>query len=85
MSMEGGDKKSQTNLNEVLQNFNIILNNNVVIRTNFYKYLHPKEAYITNGVIQPDFIRSANNEDRKLKKSRLFMAGMGIEKENDVN
>jgi len=51
MSMEGGDKKSSSNLNEVLKNFNIVLNNNAVIWTNFYKYLHPKEAYITNGVI----------------------------------
>jgi len=51
MAMEGGDKKSRSNLNDVLKNFNVVLNHNSVLRTNFYKYLHPKEAYITNGVV----------------------------------
>jgi intraflagellar transport protein 52 len=36
-------------------------------------------------VVQPDFIRAANQEDKKLKKSRLFMAGMGLEKDDDIN
>ena len=35
-------------------------------------------------MIQPDFIRSANNEDKKLKRSKLLIANIGIEKDQDI-
>ena len=28
-----------------------------MVRTSFYKYLHPKEAYISNGCLSNDFVR----------------------------
>lgn len=51
MASEGGDKKSRGNLNEFLAHYGVKLNDNSVIRTNYYKYYHPKEVLISNGVI----------------------------------
>ena len=56
-----------------MNQFGINLNNNSVVRSNYYKYYHPKEVLITNGVIQEDFIRSANGEPKKTKKNKIFV------------
>lgn len=84
MAGEGGDKKSRGNLNEFLSKFGIILNNNSVIRSNYYKYYHPKEVLISNGVIQEDFIRSANGEPKKVKKNKIFVNQMDYEKDPEI-
>ena len=78
MLSEGGEQKSKTNLNFMLEEFGIMVNTgkrtfytffrkfsylslshlqsssliaDSVIRTSYYKYLHPKEALIPNGVL----------------------------------
>ncbi len=84
MSQHGGDKKSRSNLNKFLKDFNIKLNNNSVIRTNYYKYFHPKEAFISNGVLHDDFIRIANNEKKQKKRNRFLVAGIGIERDREI-
>lgn len=48
---EGGDSRNNTNLNDVTTKFGITINSDCVVRTSFYKYFHPKEAYIHNGVL----------------------------------
>lgn len=35
------------------------VNADSVVRTSYYKYLHPKEAYISNGIVSKDFVRIA--------------------------
>lgn len=64
MSQDGGDKSSRSNLNSVLSKYSISLANNSVIRTTFFKYFHPKEALITNGVLHEDFLRVVNKEEK---------------------
>ena len=71
MSNEGGDKKSRSNLNDLLKKYNIVLNNNSVLRTDYYKYFHPKEALIPNGVLHEDFIRMINKEEKNIKNINL--------------
>jgi intraflagellar transport protein 52 len=44
------------------------VNNDSVVRTAFYKYFHPKEALIDQGVVDPEIARVANGrpkEDRR--------------------
>jgi hypothetical protein len=55
-------------------NFQSILNSDSVIRTVFYKYFDPKEAYVSNGVLNrslPTAIGVRNNlsVDRPLSKT----------------
>ncbi|KRZ70209.1 Intraflagellar transport protein 52 -like protein [Trichinella papuae] len=49
----GGDASddSQISINQLAEHYGIIINNDSVIRNQFYKYFHPKEAYISDGVV----------------------------------
>uniref|UniRef100_A0A674MPI7 Intraflagellar transport 52 homolog (Chlamydomonas) n=1 Tax=Takifugu rubripes TaxID=31033 RepID=A0A674MPI7_TAKRU len=48
---EGGETKYETNINFLLEEFGIMVNNDVVVRNVYYKYLHPKEALVSDGVL----------------------------------
>ena len=54
---EGGEQKANTNINYLLEQFKISVNNDCVVRTSFYKYLHPKESFTSNGCLSKDFVR----------------------------
>ena len=54
---EGGETKQGTNINAMLEQIGISVNSDTVIRKTFYKYLHPKEAYIGNGVLNNELVR----------------------------
>ncbi|ETN87068.1 hypothetical protein NECAME_01226 [Necator americanus] len=51
MLSEGGEQEADTNINFLLEEFGIVVNNDAVIRSIFYKYFDPKEALISNGVL----------------------------------
>lgn len=51
MMGEGGEKRFQTNINFLLEEYGIMVNNDAVVRTVYYKYFHPKEALVSNGVL----------------------------------
>lgn len=48
---EGGERQAGTNLNYLLEELGISANADAVVRTAHYKYLHPKEALISDGVV----------------------------------
>ncbi|XP_062589670.1 intraflagellar transport protein 52 homolog [Saccostrea cucullata] len=48
---EGGETRFETNINFLLEEYGIMVNNDAVVRTSYYKYFHPKEALIANGVL----------------------------------
>jgi intraflagellar transport protein 52 len=56
---EGGEQKQNTNINAMLEQLGISVNNDCVIRKSYYKYLHPKEAYIGNGILNQELVRYA--------------------------
>jgi len=47
----GGEARLGTNLNYFFEEYGIAVNADTVVRTVYYKYLHPKEVYISNGVL----------------------------------
>jgi intraflagellar transport protein 52 len=51
MLAEGGESRLGTNLNIFLEEYGIAVNADSVVRTVYYKYLHPKEVYISHGVL----------------------------------
>lgn len=59
---EGGENKLSTNINAMLEQVGISCNTDSVIRKSFFKYLHPKEAYVGNGILNKELVRVANNE-----------------------
>uniref|UniRef100_A0AAY4EIS6 ABC-type uncharacterized transport system domain-containing protein n=2 Tax=Denticeps clupeoides TaxID=299321 RepID=A0AAY4EIS6_9TELE len=56
---EGGERKHDTNINFLLEEFGIMVNNDAVVRNVYYKYFHPKEALVSNGVLNREIIRAA--------------------------
>jgi intraflagellar transport protein 52 len=54
---EGGESKSNTNINYILEQFGMNVNSDSLIRTNFFKYHHPKEVYVSNGMINQDVVK----------------------------
>jgi intraflagellar transport protein 52 len=57
MMCEGGEQKQQTNINAMLEQLGISVNSDCVIRKTFFKYLHPKEAYVGNGILNSELVR----------------------------
>ena len=57
--------------------FGIQLNSDCVIRTSFYKYFHPKEAYIHNGILNEEVTRVINGyaKEPKGRHNNAFMLG----------
>lgn len=62
---EGGEQKLGTNINAMLEQIGISCNTDSVIRKSFFKYLHPKEAFIGNGCLNDELVRVAKGEAKK--------------------
>lgn len=48
---EGGESKSNTNINYLLEEFGVFINNDAIVRTTYFKYFNPKEALVSDGVL----------------------------------
>ena len=71
LAHEGGLK---SNLNKFLNSYGIEVNEDALLRTVYYKFLHPKEVLITSGVKSKVFQKLAEKlqEQKKGKKKRSF-------------
>ena len=67
MEGEGGDSRCNSNLNELLKDYGIQFRSDSVVRTSYYKYLHPKECYIDTLKVHPDFLRTIKSINKKKK------------------
>ena len=59
MLSEGGETRLGTNINFVLEQFGIAVNADSVIRTSYYKYFHPKEVLVANGILNRGISQAA--------------------------
>jgi len=57
---DGGEKQSGTNMNFLLEEYGMSVNADSVLRSVYHKYLHPKEVFISDGVLVPDILRQKN-------------------------
>lgn len=69
MMLGEGGENNETNLNYLLEEYGISVNSDSVVRTVYHKssstynrYLHPKEVYITTGVINRQVIKQTAKE-----------------------
>ncbi|KFO94595.1 Intraflagellar transport protein 52, partial [Buceros rhinoceros silvestris] len=51
MLAEGGESRHGTNINFLLEEYGVAFNNDAVVRHVYHKYHHPKEALISDGVL----------------------------------
>lgn len=54
----------------MLEQLGISVNNDSVIRKTFYKYLHPKEAYIGNGCLNNELVRVAHGKPKEKEQKQ---------------
>ncbi|KAM4692645.1 intraflagellar transport protein 52 homolog [Rhinophrynus dorsalis] len=59
---EGGESRHDTNINFLLEEYGIMVNNDSVVRNVYYKYFHPKEALISNGVLNREISKAAGKD-----------------------
>lgn len=62
MAGEGGEDNMKTNINYFLEDYGISVNTDCVVRTSYYKYFHPKESLIPNGVLNRELNRAAGKK-----------------------
>uniref|UniRef100_A0A1B6C3P4 Uncharacterized protein n=2 Tax=Clastoptera arizonana TaxID=38151 RepID=A0A1B6C3P4_9HEMI len=63
MMGEGGEKTYPTNINFLLEEFGIMVNSDCVVRTHYYKYFHPKECLVSNGVLNRGIVKFLGKEN----------------------
>eukprot|EP00049_Salpingoeca_infusionum_P001492 m.48687 g.48687 ORF g.48687 m.48687 type:complete len:422 (-) comp11053_c0_seq2:205-1470(-) len=56
---EGGEARFDTNLNFLLEEYGVVVNSDSVVRSSYYKYHHPKECMVSNGVLNRELNRAA--------------------------
>lgn len=59
---EGGETKYKTNINLLLEQLGIVVNNDAVVRNVYHRYLHPKEALVSDGVLNREISQAAGKE-----------------------
>ncbi|KAJ3311687.1 Intraflagellar transport protein 52 [Boothiomyces sp. JEL0838] len=62
MTGEGGESAFNTNFNYLLEEYGMAVNPDAIARTVYYKYFHPKEVYVTHGVLNREFNRAAGKK-----------------------
>eukprot|EP01047_Picozoa_sp_COSAG01_P031024 COSAG01_NODE_2184_length_8207_cov_30.628762_3_plen_374_part_00 len=55
---------NKKNVNYLLEDYGINVNSDAVVRTVYYKYLHPKEVYVSTGVVNAEITRAAGKVRR---------------------
>ena len=74
LSAEGGEEKYGGNMNDLLKPYGMSCSSDSVLRTVYYKYLHPKEVFVSHGVLQPSLVANKHlviSGKRKTKREQL--------------
>eukprot|EP00604_Paraphysomonas_vestita_P002548 CAMPEP_0174818126 /NCGR_PEP_ID=MMETSP1107-20130205/750_1 /TAXON_ID=36770 /ORGANISM="Paraphysomonas vestita, Strain GFlagA" /LENGTH=527 /DNA_ID=CAMNT_0016029569 /DNA_START=242 /DNA_END=1829 /DNA_ORIENTATION=+ len=61
LTTDGGEYDEFVALKKFLDSYGISCNNDSVLRSVYYKYLHPKEVFIADGILVPDIARKKNS------------------------
>lgn len=86
MLAEGGENKAGTNINYWLEEYGLSINSDAVVRTTHYKYLHPKEVLISDGILNRGVLAAVGktpgqdtDEDFRSARARTAFDGTGLE------
>ena len=86
LMQEGGETKAGTNINYWLEEYGLSVNPDAVVRTTHYKYMHPKEVLISDGILNRGILNAVGkgaggmdqDEDFRLKARQAF-DGTGLD------
>lgn len=81
---EGGETKFNTNANYLLEEYGVAIKNDAVVRTVYYKYHHPKEAFVSDGILCPEISRCAKGEKKPGKGDAVDKISLAITKDEDA-
>ncbi|KAJ3209464.1 Intraflagellar transport protein 52, partial [Clydaea vesicula] len=70
---EGGDAQFNTNFNYLLEDYGMSVNSDAVTRTVYFKYFHPKEVYITNGVLNRELNKAGGKKVNNTEAQNNFL------------
>ena len=56
---EGGESSWDTNINVLLEEYGMEIKTDAVVRTQYYKYFHPKECLVSNGILNRGLAKAA--------------------------
>ncbi|KAJ3417559.1 Intraflagellar transport protein 52 [Chytridiales sp. JEL 0842] len=76
MAGEGGESTYNTNFNYLLEEYGMSVNHDAVTRTVYYKYYHPKEVYVANGVLNREINRAAGKKVVGADSSKVSSSGL---------
>lgn len=86
MLAEGGETKAGTNINYWLEEYGLSINSDAVVRTTHYKYLHPKEVLIGDGILNRGVLTAVGkqpggdgDDEFRAAKARAAFDGTGLE------
>jgi intraflagellar transport protein 52 len=68
--MGDGGEHGSTNINSLTKDFGMTVNSDSVMRSIYYKYMHPKEVFIAEGILVPDVARKKNSVTINGKRSQ---------------
>ena len=69
MVNDGGEKSAGSNYNTLFKDLGVKVNDDSVMRSVYYKYLHPKEVFIAEGTLVPDMARKKNTVSLGARKN----------------
>ncbi|KAI8894454.1 hypothetical protein BC833DRAFT_604835 [Globomyces pollinis-pini] len=75
MTGEGGETAYNTNFNYLLEEYGMAVNPDSMTRTVYYKYFHPKEVYVTQGVLNRELNKAAGKKTGKTGENVPELAG----------
>jgi intraflagellar transport protein 52 len=83
---EGGETKTGTNINYWLEEYGMSVNADSVLRTTHYKYMHPKEVLIGDGILNRGLLNAVGktpgageDDDFSRVKARQAFDGTGLD------
>lgn len=75
LAAEGGDGKQGSNVGDFTAEFGITINGDIVLRTVFYKYLHPKEAFVSRGCLSKAFGAAVARVQARTRSAAAALTG----------
>jgi len=70
-----GKKEHETNANLLLEQFGLGVNNDALVRTVYYRYHHPKETLVVDGVMNSSMTKAALARSERQSKSKSSTIG----------
>jgi intraflagellar transport protein 52 len=77
LASEGGESTCETNLNYLFEEFGMSVNPDHVARSVYFKYFHPKEVLVTNGILNREINRAAGKSGNSKTNSLSFLYAYG--------